>query len=69
MFMYRIGMCPKFYGAWFRTYIFTIDADGHNLWRLPHVEGVRHHYGSDGRLLVSENVRALGHQIIRLLGH
>ena len=56
IFVYRIGMCPKYYGAWFRTYMFTIDVDGHNLWRLPSVEGAVHNYGSDGRILIGEKV-------------
>ena len=61
VFIYRIGMCPKFYGVWFRTYLFTMDVDGQNLWRLPHVEGAVHNYGSDGRILVGEKARPESH--------
>ena len=52
-------MCPKFFGTYFRTYIFTIDADGHNLWRVPIVEGSFHDCGSDGRIVISEKACAI----------
>ena len=52
-----MGACPKFYGEYFRTYLFTIDVTGHNLWRVPVAEGSFHDYGAEGRLLVSEKVR------------
>jgi len=56
-FLYRVGACPKFYGEYFRTYLFTIDVTGHNLWRVPVAEGSFHDYGAQGRLLVSEKAR------------
>jgi len=56
-FLYRVGACPKFYGEYFRTYLFTIDVTGHNLWRVPVAEGSFHDYGAEGRLLVSEKAR------------
>lgn len=56
-FLYRVGACPSFYGEYFRTYQFTIDVTGHNLWRVPVAEGSFHDYGAEGRLLVSEKVR------------
>jgi hypothetical protein len=52
-------MCPKFYGEYFRTYLFTIDVTGHNLWRVPVAEGSVHDYGAQGRVLVSERVGRL----------
>ena len=60
-FLYRVGACPKFYGEYFRTYLFTIDVTGHNLWRVPVAEGSFHDYGAQGRLLVSEKARRCSH--------
>ena len=57
-FLYRIGKCPRYYGRYFRTYAFTVAVDGSSLWRLPLIEGAFHHFGSDGRLLVSDKARA-----------
>ena len=60
VFLYRIGRCPRFFGAYFRTYVFTINADGSHLWRVPVVEGAYHDYGRDGRLLVADKVSRWG---------
>lgn len=56
VFLYRIGMCPRFFGAYFRTYVFTIDITGQHLWRVPVVEGAYHDFGASGRLLVADKV-------------
>lgn len=56
MFLYRIGKCPRFYGEYFRTYVFTVAVDGTFLWRLPLIEGAFHDFGAHGRLLISDKV-------------
>jgi hypothetical protein len=57
VFVYRIGLCPEFFGEYFRTYLFTISTNGQDLWRLPLAEGSFHDYGANGRILVCEKVR------------
>lgn len=56
VFLYRIGKCPKYYGKYFRTYVFTVAVDGSLLWRVPLTEGAFHDFGARGRLLVSDKV-------------
>lgn len=56
VFLYRIGLCrgsglDKTQQA---TYVFTVDGDGQNLWRMPVVQGGRHSYGQHGILLVCD---------------